>query len=357
MITGGEHLSKYIITLGTAITIIGLTACVQKQKFPNSETVNIMSETTIASLTTITELEAATEITTTEKSNKEFSPEKALPMLYINGQLYRLLSKQEEPMGDSGCVDGYIFSSVDPEEEPTEHEQSNFGSEGNPYCLEEKYGELVALVDDEWLRFTAVNLIAQPVNSDLLTSDSALLGADGIELNYADSERLVFHSYAGLFRCEKSNDNWVMKQSLNLKPLEANATQGDHYSYISADRDAALISPNCYAPDNEIPVTLRYLFAEGKLELIGRFQDYTDSNLVWSYSEEAMSIRQKLCDKPGLNGLWISNLYPIAEMNSNVYGFIVVGSDGLESIQYGLYWSDLDQLDLESVKVQRESHE
>lgn len=337
-------MSKYIIILGTAITIIGLTACFQQQKFPNPETVNTVSETTIASLPAITELETTAEMAATEK---------ALPMLYINGQLYRLLSRLGEPMGDSGCVDGYILSSVDPEEVPTEHEQSNFGSEGTPYCLEEEYGELVAMVADEWLRFTAVDLIAQPVNYDLLISDLALLGADGIELNYADSERLVFHSYAGLFRCEKNSDNWVMKQSLDLKPLEANATQGDHYSYISADRDTALISPKCYASDNEIPVTFRYLFAEGKLELVGRFQDYTDSNLVWSYSEEAMSIRQKLSEKPDLNGLWISNLYPIAEMNSNVYGFIVVGAKGLESIRYGLYWSDLDQLELEPVRVQR----
>ncbi|MBE7721376.1 MAG: hypothetical protein E7243_17955 [Lacrimispora celerecrescens] len=342
-------MSKYIIILGTAITIIGLTACFQQQKFPNPETVNTVSETTIASLPAITELETTAEMAAAEMA----ATEKALPMLYINGQLYRLLSGLGEPMGDSGCVDGYILSSVDPEEVPTEHEQSNFGSEGTPYCLEEEYGELVAMVADEWLRFTAVDLIAQPVNYDLLISDLALLGADGIELNYADSERLVFHSYAGLFRCEKNSDNWVMKQSLDLKPLEANATQGDHYSYISADRDTALISPKCYASDNEIPVTFRYLFAEGKLELVGRFQDYTDSNLVWSYSEEAMSIQQKLSEKPDLNGLWISNLYPIAEMNSNVYGFIVVGAKGLESIRYGLYWSDLDQLELEPVRVQR----
>ncbi|WP_024295144.1 hypothetical protein [Lacrimispora indolis] len=342
-------MSKYIIILSTAIIIIGLTACFQQQKFPNPETVNTVSETTIASLPVITELETTAEMAAAEMA----ATEKALPMLYINGQLYRLLSRLGEPMGDSGCVDGYILSSVDPEEVPTEHEQSNFGSEGTPYCLEEEYGELVAMVADEWLRFTAVDLIAQPVNYDLLISDLALLGADGIELNYADSERLVFHSYAGLFRCEKNSDNWVMKQSLDLKPLEANATQGDHYSYISADRDTALISPKCYASDNEIPVTFRYLFAEGKLELVGRFQDYTDSNLVWSYSEEAMSIRQKLSEKPDLNGLWISNLYPIAEMNSNVYGFIVVGAKGLESIRYGLYWSDLDQLELEPVRVQR----
>jgi len=340
--------------LGSAITIIGLTACFQQQKFPNPETVNTVSETTIASLPAVTKSEATAEITTTEKSNKEFFSEKALPMLYINGQLYRLFSKQGEPMGDTGCVDGYILSSVDPEEIPAEHEQSNFGSEGTPYSLDEEHGELVAMVDDEWLRFTTVNLIAQPVYSDLLISDLALLGADGIELNYADSERLVFHSYAGLFRCEKNNNNWVMKQSLDLKPLEANATQGDHYSYIRADRDTALISPKCYASDNEIPITLRYLFAEGKLEMVGRFQNYTDSNLVWSYSEEATSIRQKLSDKPDLNGLWISNLYPITEMNSNAYGFIVVGANGLESIQYGIYWSDLDQLKLEPVRVQRE---
>jgi len=348
-------LRKYIIIWGTVITIAGLTACVQK--LPKPETVNTVSEATTATLPAITESDATPEITSPKKSNEEYSSEKGLPMLYINGQLYRLLRKQGEPMRDSDCADGYILSSVNPEEVPSEHGQSNFGSEGNPYCLEEEHGELVAMVADEWLSFTAVNLIAQPVNEDLLTSDLALLGADGIELNYADSERFVFHSYAGLFQYEKSNGNWELKQSLDLRPLEANATQGDPYTYIRADRDTAFISPKCHAPDHEIPVTFRYLFAEGKLELAGRYQDYADSVLVWSYSEEAMSIRQKICDKLDLNGLWISNLYPIAEMNSNVYGFIVVGSEGQKSIRYGLYWSDLDQIELESVKAQRELHE
>ncbi len=343
-------MSKYIVILGTVITITGLVACAPRIKSLYQETENVVVETVAASPLDIIESDAGEEIST-EILSKESLPEKTLPMMYIGGQLYRLLSEEGEPMGDSGCVDGDIMSAVDPKEVPTEHEQSNFGSVGNPYCLVEEGRELVVMVDDEWLRFTALDLIAQPVDTELLTTDSALMGSDGIELNYADMETLVFHSHAGLFRCEKDNGNWVVKQSLDLKTIEAGATQGDHYSYISADRDCAMISPKCYAPDNEVPITLRYLFDEEKLELAGRFRDYKDPSLVWSYSEEADSIGQKIHGKPELKGMWISNLYPIEEMNSNVYGFIAVGSDGLKSLQYGLYWSELDQLELKPVKT------
>ena len=331
-------MNKHLITAGTLLAIMLLSACSQNQA--TSESVISSSPPAIM----------AEETNTADNHKPSAAKDQTLPMLSLNGRLYRLLSEQTEPMGDAGSVSGYISSSVATGEIPGSHEQSNFGSEGNPYCLDQQLQEVVAMIDEEWLRFTELDLSALPVHTDLLNSQLALLGADGVELHYADNDVLVFHSYAGLFRYERGSDGWGLTQTLDLKPLEAEATQGDYYSLIRSDRDIALISPKCYAPDHEIPITLRYHFAENRLEPAGRFQDYEDIGLVQSSSEETAAIWQKLQNKPELNELWISNLYPIVEASSNLYGFVAVGADGLSSIQYGLYQSDIDRLELEMMK-------
>lgn len=66
---------------------------------------------------------------------------------------------------------------------------------------------------------------------------------------------------------------------------------------IKADGQSVWISPKCYAPDNEIPVTYRYLISENRLELAGRFQEKEDMYLKWSYSEEAMDRRETIYHK------------------------------------------------------------
>lgn len=277
--------------------------------------------------------------------------EAPLPMIYVQGQLYRLFSEQREPMGDSGSVTGHIQSSVETDETPMEEEQSNFGGVGKPYCLDKDHGQLVAMINDEWQRFTAVNLEVTPVDVDRLSKPMDLLGADGMELNYIGKDIIVFHSFAGVFVCKFTEDGWVLSQTLDLEPLEGTATQGDNFTLIRADGQAVWISPKCYAPDNEIPVTYKYLIAENRLELAGRFQEEEDDYLRWSYSEEGMALKETVRSKLEQEGMVISNLYPVLYMDSEVYGFIAVDSGERSSIQYGRYWKASGEVKLETISV------
>lgn len=278
----------------------------------------------------------------------DHSAQDLLPMLYVDNQLYRLSSEQPEPMGYSGSVSGHIVSSTEPSEVPAKHAQSNFGNVDEPYCLDAQSGQLITMVNNEWLRFVPINLTPQPVDLSRMTVASDILGASGIEVNYADNETIIFHSFAGLFRCKKINHHWSVTQTLDLASLEASATQGDYYTFISAQKDIVLISPKCYAPDNPLPITLQYTFPENKLELKGPFQDIPDPSLQWSYSEQAMNISQKLCQKPGLEKAWISNLYPASGSNSGTYYFIAAGIDSF-SLHHGQYQEDTDHLTLTTI--------
>lgn len=251
----------------------------------------------------------------TEPSDRAEVKEEFLPMAYVKGRLYRLLS-----------------------------------SEGSPYCLDEENGRLDVQAADKWMRFTAVDLTVKPADLDRMSDNLNLLGADGIELNYADHGQIVFHSFGGLFQCINTGEGWKINRTLDLGSLGAGATQGDSFSLITADKDGAFISPECYSPKTEIPVTYRFLFADNRLELTGRFEDKPDSAMGWSYSEEAMALRETVQKKLGQEALWISNLYPVMDMDSNVYGFITLGDRGLETLGYGRYWSDLDRLELEAVE-------
>lgn len=252
----------------------------------------------------------------TEPSDRAEVKEEFLPMAYVKGRLYRLLS-----------------------------------SEGSPYCLDEENGRLDVQAADKWMRFTAVNLTVKPADLDRMSDNLNLLGADGIELNYADHGQIVFHSFGGLFQCINTGEGWKINRTLDLGSLGAGATQGDSFSLITADKDGAFISPECYSPKTEIPVTFRFLFTDNRLELTGRFEDKPDSAMGWSYSEEAMALRETVQKKLGQEALWISNLYPVMDMDSNVYGFITLGDRGLETLGYGRYWSDLDRLELEAVEI------
>ena len=276
--------------------------------------------------------------------------EEFLPMVYVKGRLYRLLRETEDPVGDTGCLSGHIRSSVGQEETPSMEGQSNFGNEGSPYCLDDENGRLDVQAADKWMRFTAVDLTVKPADLDRMSDNLNLLGADGIELNYADHGQIVFHSFAGLFQCVNTGEGWKINRSLDLDSLGAGATQGDSFSLITADKDGAFISPECYSPKPEIPVTYRYLFADNRLELNGRFEDKPDSVMQWSHSQEAAAIRETIREKMGQEALWVSNLYPVMDMDVNVYGFITLGDRGLESLGYGRYWKDVDRLELEAIE-------
>lgn len=187
--------------------------------------------------------------------------------------------------------------------------------------------------------------IEEFINLEDLTS---IIGADGIELNYADDNRLIFHSFAGLFICEKDEEDWKATQTLDLASLEANMTQGDNASLIYADKDEVWILPKRYALDNENPVTYKYLISEDRLEKIEGFSDQIDSALQWSYSEEGTKLYKEIQQQ---TDLFCSNLYPINGIDEAVYGFIAVNSEGLNSLQYGCYYKDTSRLEMKSIIV------
>ena len=363
-----NHIRKIILFLSTAAAMAVLTGTAGCGRVPQRDTAErtepasavtqtgaaadvTQAETAAAAIETEAAIQAETAIETEAGTDSlpAGKTEEFLPMVFAKGRLYRLLREAEAPMGESGCVSGHIRSSVGPEETPAVEEQSNFGHEGRPYCLDEEHGWLDVQAEDKWMRFTAVDLTVKPADLDRMSHNLNLLGADGIELNYADQGQIVFHSFAGLFLCVKTGEGWKINRTLDLNSLGAGATQGDNFSLITADKDGAFISPECYSPKPEIPVTYRYLFNDNRLELKGRFGDKPDSVMQWSHSKEAMDIRETIRQKLGQEALWISNLYPVMDMDVNVYGFITLGDGGLETLGYGRYWKDTDRLEHEAI--------
>ena len=75
-------------------------------------------------------------------------------ILKINDTLY-YGTDEVGPMGDSGCVEGEILSSVDNDLIPTENGSSNFGCVGNPYTYDFGDGEIMIALEDNWHFFYA----------------------------------------------------------------------------------------------------------------------------------------------------------------------------------------------------------
>ena len=87
-------------------------------------------------------------------NQNNFNPEERIIM--INDKLY-YGTEETGPMGDSGCVDGEIISSVEKDEIPTENGQSNFGALGNPYTKDYGNGEVMVNINDQWFWFCSQN--------------------------------------------------------------------------------------------------------------------------------------------------------------------------------------------------------
>lgn len=67
-------------------------------------------------------------------------------------------------------------------------------------------------------------------------------GADGTMLYYVDSEKIIFGGYFGLFIYDKKTEK--IENSLDLKYIGCNQTQGDNYCEIAASKDGKKIYLN-----------------------------------------------------------------------------------------------------------------
>lgn len=70
----------------------------------------------------------------------------------LNNTLY-YGTAETGPMRDSECVDGQILSTVERDEIPTEHGQSNFGCIGSSFTKDEGYGGVMVFIEKEWVWF------------------------------------------------------------------------------------------------------------------------------------------------------------------------------------------------------------
>ncbi|WMI80569.1 hypothetical protein [Anaerotignum sp. MB30-C6] len=79
-------------------------------------------------------------------------------ILKVNDTLY-YGTDEVGPMGDSGCVEGQIKSSVESDAIPTENGSSNFGCIGNSYTYDDGDGFIMVSLgnDNGWHCFYAEN--------------------------------------------------------------------------------------------------------------------------------------------------------------------------------------------------------
>ena len=85
-------------------------------------------------------------------SDKEPEVASTERILMVNNTLY-YGTEETGPMGDAGCVEGEIQSTVSAGEIPTENGQSNFGGIGNPYTFDSGDGGIMVFIEDEYFWF------------------------------------------------------------------------------------------------------------------------------------------------------------------------------------------------------------
>ena len=84
------------------------------------------------------------------KYQNTVNPEERI--LMINDKLY-YGTLETGPMGDSGCVEGEITSSVEKNKIPSENGQSNFGNIGSHYTKDDGNGQVMVSIEDKWYWF------------------------------------------------------------------------------------------------------------------------------------------------------------------------------------------------------------
>lgn len=70
-------------------------------------------------------------------------------------------------------------------------------------------------------------------------TEDMMLGSDGVILDYADENIIIFHGYAGLFVYNRNT--FQIQDSIDLAQLGLDKTQGDEYCYIYAASDGQYV--------------------------------------------------------------------------------------------------------------------
>lgn len=74
------------------------------------------------------------------------------------------------------------------------------------------------------------------------------IGADMAELDYVSDDIVIFHGYFGMFVYDLNS--LEITSSLDLKPINCNATQGDNYCDVSVSMDGNIVQLHEMSSDN-----------------------------------------------------------------------------------------------------------
>lgn len=92
-----------------------------------------------------------------------------------------------------------------------------------------------------------------------VVTEDTIVGANGVKLDYADYEMIIFHDWCGLFVYSLKEQRII--EGIDLASIGCDATQGDNYCIIKVAADASKVYMNPYAK-NELYI---YDRKEGKL--------------------------------------------------------------------------------------------
>lgn len=179
---------------------------------------------------------------------------------------------------------------------------------------------------------------------DISRDISSFLGADGICLDRADEEKLIFHTHKGLFLCRREDEGYKLAKAIDLTALGADQTQGDGASFICADRERVLIMPHRYDEKNQEPTTWEYRFQEGQMrkwEGFWQTPPSTGREEIWKAEEQVRSLLKG-------ESMFCSSLFSLEPPNEGRYGFIIVSEQG-DFLEYGSY--DLETKEIERLPI------
>ena len=151
-----------VLAVGLMTVLSVLTGCsgqsVSEAAENNREETGIETETAMGNGTepgAVSETETGTEAVNEQTYVQEMEAIQDMSerILMINDKLY-YGSDETGPMGDAGCVEGKIASTVEAGTIPVENGQSNFGCIGNPYTYDfDNAGNIQVLMEDEEYHF------------------------------------------------------------------------------------------------------------------------------------------------------------------------------------------------------------
>ena len=154
----------------------------------------------------------------------------------------------------------------------------------------------------------------EPTIPKLSTQD--IIGADMAEIDYASSDKVIFHGYFGLFVYDLNNLS--IFRSLDLQSINCSYTQGDSYCNVevSTDGNKVQLHPNDSEKMYVYSISDNTLFEEKYVPMENSFND----NLVEIGEAIGRRDRSLSCNA--------------VKLDNGEYGYLTASNGTIESLNY-----------------------